>query len=67
MNIFENFSFLNLPSLNNSLLSFQCPQGQINFFVYMQKKDIYDNPVCKELLYEGSQRRYIYWVKEVQR
>jgi len=39
----------------------------INFFVYMQKKDIYDNPVCKELLYEGSQRRYIYWVKEIQK
>lgn len=38
-----------------------------NFFVYMQKKDIYDNPVHKELLYEGSQRRYIYWVKEIQK
>ena len=37
------------------------------FFIYDQKTDIHDNPVLKEKLYEGSQIRYIYWVKEVQK
>jgi formamidopyrimidine-DNA glycosylase len=37
-----------------------------NFFVYKQKTDIYGNPVIKEELYEGSVKRFIYWVKKVQ-
>ena len=37
-----------------------------NFFVYRQEKDINDNLVIKEELYEGSQKRFIYWVKTVQ-
>lgn len=36
------------------------------FFIYNEKTDIYDNEVIKELLYEGSQKRYIYWVKNYQ-
>lgn len=37
-----------------------------DFFVYYEEKDIYDNPVTKEELYEGSQKRFIYWVKGYQ-
>jgi formamidopyrimidine-DNA glycosylase len=32
------------------------------FFVYFQDKDIYGNPVKKEESFEGSQKRFIYWV-----
>lgn len=34
-----------------------------DFFVYFEDKDIYGHPVIKEELYEGSQKRFIYWVK----
>ncbi len=34
-----------------------------NFFVYQQETDIYNKPVLKEKLYEGSQIRYIFYVK----
>ncbi len=34
-----------------------------NFFVYQEEKDVYGKPVQKELLYEGSQKRYIFYVK----
>lgn len=37
------------------------------FFVYMQAKDIYGNKVITDELYEGSQKRTIYWVAEVQK
>jgi formamidopyrimidine-DNA glycosylase len=37
-----------------------------DFFVYREDKDIYGNPVKKEELYEGSQKRFIYWVKNRQ-
>lgn len=37
-----------------------------DFFVYREEKDIYNNSVVKEELYEGSQKRFIYWVKEYQ-
>jgi formamidopyrimidine-DNA glycosylase len=37
-----------------------------NFFIYREEKDIYGNPVIKEELYEGSQKRFIHWVKEYQ-
>jgi endonuclease-8 len=38
-----------------------------NFFVYMENKDIYNNPVIVEPLYEGSQKRFIYWVSRIQK
>jgi formamidopyrimidine-DNA glycosylase len=38
-----------------------------DFFVYYEKKDINDNPVKKEELYEGSQKRFIYWAPAVQK
>lgn len=38
-----------------------------NFFVYDQKKDIFGNEVTKEELFEGSQKRTIYWVKNLQK
>ena len=38
-----------------------------DFFVYYSDKDIYGNPVIKEELYEGNQKRFIYWVKEIQK
>jgi formamidopyrimidine-DNA glycosylase len=36
------------------------------FFVYNEEKDIKGNLVQKEELYEGSQKRIIYWVPTVQ-
>lgn len=33
-----------------------------DFFVYNQKEDIYGNPVLKDELYEGSQKRIIYYI-----
>lgn len=38
-----------------------------DFFVYMHDKDLYGNKITKERLYEGSQIRYIYWVKKIQK
>jgi len=37
-----------------------------DFFIYMCDKDIYNNNVIIEPLYEGSVQRKIYWVKERQ-
>ena len=37
-----------------------------DFFVYREEKDIYGNPVKKEELYEGSQKRFIYWAPILQ-
>jgi len=37
-----------------------------NFFVYMCEKDIYDNIVIVENLYEGSVQRKIYWCPKYQ-
>ena len=37
-----------------------------DFFIYNHTKDIYNNTVTKEQLYEGSQKRFIYWVKTIQ-
>ena len=39
---------------------------QRDFFIYRQEHDIYDNKVKKEELYEGSQKRFIYWVEKIQ-
>ena len=38
-----------------------------NFFVYMCEKDIYDNPVIVENLYEGSVQRKIYYCPKYQK
>jgi len=37
-----------------------------DFFIYREEKDIYGNLIVKEELYEGSQKRFIYWVKKIQ-
>jgi formamidopyrimidine-DNA glycosylase len=37
-----------------------------DFFVYQEEKDVFGKKVVKEELYEGSQVRYVYWVKERQ-
>ena len=37
-----------------------------DFFVYYEDKDIYGNEIVKEELYEGSQKRFIYYVKSYQ-
>lgn len=37
-----------------------------DFFIYKQEKDINNNIVKKEELYEGSQKRFIYWVEKIQ-
>jgi formamidopyrimidine-DNA glycosylase len=38
-----------------------------DFFVYRQEKDINDNVVKSNELYEGSNKRTIFWVSEVQK
>ena len=38
-----------------------------DFFIYRQEKDINDNIVKKEELFEGSQKRFIYWVVKIQK
>lgn len=37
-----------------------------NFFVYNQERDIYNNEVITDELYEGSHKRYIHWVPKLQ-
>ena len=37
-----------------------------DFFVYYEQEDVYGNKITKEELYEGSQKRFIYWVKNYQ-
>lgn len=37
-----------------------------DFFVYYEDEDIHGNKVTKEELFEGSQKRFIYWVKNYQ-
>jgi formamidopyrimidine-DNA glycosylase len=38
-----------------------------NFFVYCQEEDIHHHKVQKDELFEGSQKRFIYWVPEIQK
>jgi formamidopyrimidine-DNA glycosylase len=38
-----------------------------NFLIYNNNKDIYNNFIIKEKLYEGNQVRYIYWVPDWQK
>ena len=38
-----------------------------DFFIYRQEKDIYNNIIKKEELFEGSQKRFIYWVEKIQK
>ena len=38
-----------------------------DFFIYRQEKDIYNHKVKKEELFEGSQKRFIYWVEQIQK
>ena len=38
-----------------------------DFFIYNETKDIYGNHVKKEELYEGSQKRFIYWCASYQK
>ena len=42
-------------------------QYERDFFIYSKETDIYNNIVTKEKLYEGSQIRYIFWVKTYQK
>ena len=37
------------------------------FFVYRQDNDIHGNKVTKTELYEGSQKRFIYWIPNIQK
>lgn len=37
-----------------------------DFFIYREDEDIYGNKVLKKELFEGSQKRFIYYVKEIQ-
>ena len=37
------------------------------FFIYLQDEDIYGNKIIKKELYEGSQKRFIYYVPNIQK
>lgn len=37
------------------------------FFIYMQKNDLFNNKVIKKELYDGSQKRFIYYVPSIQK
>ena len=37
------------------------------FFVYQEEKDIHGHKIIKKELFEGSQKRFIYYVPEVQK
>ena len=37
------------------------------FFVYQEEKDIHGHKILKKELYEGSQKRFIYYVPEIQK
>jgi len=50
------------------LIKFKVPENyRRDFFIYRQEKDINGHKIIKEELYEGSQKRFIYWVKDVQK
>ena len=38
-----------------------------DFFIYREKTDIYGNNILKKELYEGSQKRFIYFVSKIQK
>jgi endonuclease-8 len=38
-----------------------------DFFIYYYEDDIYGNKVKKEEMYEGSQKRFIYWCPSIQK
>jgi formamidopyrimidine-DNA glycosylase len=38
-----------------------------DFFIYKQENDIHGKKITKEELFEGSQKRFIYWVKDIQK
>lgn len=38
-----------------------------DFFIYRQDTDIHGNKIEKDELYEGSQKRFIYWVPTIQK
>jgi endonuclease-8 len=38
-----------------------------DFFVYYEDKDVYGHEITKDELYEGSQKRFIYYVKSYQK
>ena len=38
-----------------------------DFFIYKQENDIHGKKITKEELFEGSQKRFIYWVTEIQK
>lgn len=52
--------------LINSRVKLPSDYGR-TFFVYAEDTDIYGNPVVKKELYEGSQKRYIYYVPKIQK
>ena len=37
-----------------------------DFFVYNEEEDVHGNKITKEELFEGSQKRFIFWVKNYQ-
>ena len=48
--------------------NFKTPQKHNrDFFIYYYENDIYGNIVKKEEMYEGSQKRFIYWCPNIQK
>ena len=54
--------------MKKKLIKYKVPNDyKMDFFIYKQEKDTNGHKIIKEELYEGSQKRFIYWVKEVQK
>ena len=54
--------------MKRGVIKYKVPENyKKDFFIYRQEKDINGNKIIKEELYEGSQKRFIYWVKDIQK
>lgn len=65
--IFNNCKILTLNDFKKLKKIIKLPLGNRLFLIYNQDKDIYGNIVVKKELYEGSQKRFIYYVPKIQK
>jgi formamidopyrimidine-DNA glycosylase len=57
----------NSEGMKKGLIKYKIPNDyKRDFFVYMQKTDINGKKISKEELFEGAQKRFIYWCKDIQ-
>ena len=66
--IWSDYNYKKAVKLKFIRKNFKTPQkyGR-DFFIYYYDEDIYGNKIIKEEMYEGSQKRFIHWVKGFQK